>query len=372
MVCLAMREKKVPVWHNALKALHKISEGSAAEIANEIKLAAGKDCLMGNLYPGLGYLKEMNFLVSRWSEPLESRGGRKKMIYTITEYGREYLHFLETDERLFEVSMEKMMQMKDRFRVSSGWFDYNAQLEYPGCRGCENDGDYCRCGVITDIDVDSVAASGILQEFMNQLEKVYKKQIPGKKAKKFLSVWDKYCIARLFVHHKLYETDSYELYSEGGYYGEEVASFTAATDVWENFLKDVGECLSLKSNRSKILFVLHKEYSHIPQVLEESGFSIETVKFSLLVPPSGLKKLDGQVLDYCSDDKTFPIGIYYPSGEKYAIADGHNRWMALKPKRKKRDFDVSIIVAESNYFLNLLEEEMPAREIFGIEKWKSV
>jgi len=197
-------------------------------------------------------------------------------------------------------------------------FEYNCDYYYEcqhGSSCCQDD--YCRCGKIVDLVITKVPNEEIIKELKSTLK-------PGKRPKPIWSDIENYCIERLFVIHKLYKPEKYDIAIEGGYYGQELGDAYFAYNDDVKFYDDAREMLALNDN-DKIRFILNKEYGYISDDLKNTEFFIEYIQYSDILTPIDLRRCNGESYSY-SDI----IGIYKLIGDKYRIIDGHHRWLAAK------------------------------------------
>jgi hypothetical protein len=194
---------------------------------------------------------------------------------------------------------------------------YAFDIDYESYYACLNgsgccDGDYCRCGVIdvagATIGVDP---NSVLQQILEN--HVYTAD--------FNVNWDilNYCAGRLFVHYKLYDSASYEIVAEPGYYGEELEGVLC--DKLPAFLEDY-YALSVLSEGDMIRYVLKQEYKTLLPGLETASFEIKEIALNEIEVPRDYRRIDGPASVFHS----FPIGIYKKKFDKYQIIDGHHRW----------------------------------------------
>lgn len=183
--------------------------------------------------------------------------------------------------------------------------------------GCPKEG-ICRCSTIKDarvIEVGDITRNfGLLDEFQ------------------------RYCVDRLLVARKIWDTDNWEVRVRRGYYGQEIDGVYLENA--NKIEQEVNELLKL-SDTDKIKYVLKLEYGYILDVLENKDFEIcEVERSSIIFGQEGhYKKLDkGMVEKY--KDYELPRGICIQDGEKYRVIDGYHRISACQDEK------VKIIVAK--------------------------
>jgi PadR family transcriptional regulator, regulatory protein PadR len=78
-------------------------EAYAFRIAAEVENQTGRASSIGAVHSTLNRLENKGFLTSKFGEPTDVRGGRRKRIYTITAYGSDIL----AASRKFKLSLWK-------------------------------------------------------------------------------------------------------------------------------------------------------------------------------------------------------------------------------------------------------------------------
>lgn len=85
-----IEELLVTVLSNHVQELYGL------EISDAINKVAGDNAVsFGSLYPALRRLEEKGFVVSRWGDETEERGGARRRYYKVTNDGKEALNMLQ-------------------------------------------------------------------------------------------------------------------------------------------------------------------------------------------------------------------------------------------------------------------------------------
>lgn len=178
--------------------------------------------------------------------------------------------------------------------------------------GCSVEG-ICRCSTIKDAKVTEVG--DIVSYFVK------------------LNDFDRYCIDRLLVARKIWDTDNWEVRVCGGYYGQEIEGvFLRNAEKIEN---EVTELLKL-SDSDKIKYVLNLEYGYILDVLENKTFEIcEVNKTDIVFGQEGhYKKLNKDIVEKYQNYE-LPRGVCVWDDLKYRVIDGYHRISACQDKKIK-------------------------------------
>lgn len=238
-------------------------------------------------------------------------------------------------------------------------YNYHYQVDYDtygdySCseRGCDDEG-ICRCFRISEVEINSINLMSLTTNIFDQLfpNKSDKNHLRDKKINSILFDFDpqnqditnRYCIYRILVKHKIYETDKWYASWSGGYYGDEVDDISIEEKHFEPAIKDIEHMISLPSMEEKINFILTLEYGKILDKLIGKKYQIEWVSKGNIVfgQENHLKNVLHKTLDFYSDSLyQLPRGISYFDGEKFRIVDGYHRVSQTKKK------EVWLIVAK--------------------------
>lgn len=200
---------------------------------------------------------------------------------------------------------------------------YCVEYDYDTDRNCHEHGcdSICRCGTISDCRVRIVDIRSIAQEIYG----------------KGLSDTEKYCIERILVAHKVYQTSHYEIPIVSGYYGQEVGNITLDGYIARACDADIEKMLSKRGDSRKIEFVLEIEYGYVLSILKGRKFEIVKVAKNDLVfgQEDHYRRLDKDVVKmYELDDERgrdgLPRGVCIRDGSRYRVIDGYHRCAAAK------------------------------------------
>lgn len=221
-----------------------------------------------------------------------------------------------------------------RHRCSFYDWDYTYQSYHP-CHNGSNccDGDYCRCGQITNTQIKSGPKEGIVNSIIYSLEGT--KDYP-------LSELLLYCIERILVSEKIYELNKWGCKIEGGYYGQEVNGVKFTGNV-AAIIEKVKKLESMSDNQ-RIEFILNNEYGHLPEHYQNKEWRIEEVKRAkiIIVNNNHYTKLKDN--PYFGQDRLLPICVLLKQGDNYSIVDGYHRLAA--------NSEEEIIVVVGNFMKN--------------------
>lgn len=192
------------------------------------------------------------------------------------------------------------------------------KIKYENYRSCQHgsdccDNDYCRCGIIENAEVTEVGDITGCFETSNE--------------------FSKYCVDRLLVARKIWDSDKWEVRVQWGYYGQEIDGvYLKNAEAIEN---EVNKLLGL-SDADKLKYVLNLEYGYILDVLENKAFEIcEVDKSSIIFGQEGhYKKCDKDIVEKYRDYE-LPRGICVKDGTKYRVIDGYHRISACQDEKVK-------------------------------------
>jgi hypothetical protein len=201
------------------------------------------------------------------------------------------------------------------------------------CSGrCE---DYCRCSEIINAKVTSVDLEILFEKF-SEFYSSYAKNATNK------SIFN-YCLYRLLVINKLYDTSSWEVETCRGYYGEEVEGISLIVEVYDTLTAQI-ESLNSSSKDDQIKLVLELEYGYVLDSLKDVSFEIVDSQKKDLVYGNEVYRKKVQKGTYKKHE--LPIGIYLEDGNKFRLIDGYHRFVDLASGSKDSD-SFEIIVARN-------------------------
>lgn len=224
------------------------------------------------------------------------------------------------------------IQFPDNFCYSGVDFDYDTERhceEY----GCSEDG-ICRCSTIENIEVKNIDINEIYSTVIDSGQKL-RVDLNFKQDEEFIN----YCVYRLLVINKVYETSSWEVSTCRGYYGEEIDKVQFCDS---NTISKQIDTLYNVSAQERIRRILEMEYGFVLESFKGKKFVEKEISVDdiFVGNDSYRKKVESGL--YKEYPKDLPIGIYLKDGEKYRLIDGYHRFIDLAQKQKT----VKIISAE--------------------------
>ena len=222
---------------------------------------------------------------------------------------------------------------------SSVGYDYDREY-FCESNGCDREG-ICRCSSINNITIDTINLSNLTDNIYYQLN-----GNPSKSQKRDLKIStilyggeivDKYCIYRLLVYYKVFDTESWSIDVVGGYYGEEIGDVSIDSPLFKRLQSSILELGGLQSLSDKLKFCLNLEYGHILPELETVDFEVISIYKTYI----DFKKLNQEHIENCkqedlthysSQNYSLPRGIVKRKGDTYTIVDGYHRIIATDQK----------------------------------------
>ena len=203
---------------------------------------------------------------------------------------------------------------------------YYIDIDYDYHYECQNgsdccDNDYCRCGVIENITINSIntwqIADAISKHYHNKLFT--------------------YCVDRIFSSSKAIDPGNWEAYAVRGYYGEEMGGVRLNNAIQNDILEKISAIETL-ADIDKIKFILKNEYGYVlPRIEKMKNVEIVSINVQHIELPNENYtekiKCDDN-FDYTNYD--LPAAICVKRGEYYSVIDGYHRVLyALKNNKKK-------------------------------------
>ena len=191
--------------------------------------------------------------------------------------------------------------------------------------GCDS---ICRCSTIINKKITRIDFNGLVLFFYQLLTKVDQR---NKKISIILDSpnfeeVDQYCINRILSKYKVWESDSYDINVDNGYYGQEISSVELSS--FDEILDHCLIVVSMGSVNDKIRYVLNLEYGFVnfesndfvPILLDRSKIDKKSIK------KNHLKSVLSEDLSHYNDDVYYlPRGIVRKVGNNYSIIDGYHR-----------------------------------------------
>jgi hypothetical protein len=149
-----------------------------------------------------------------------------------------------------------------------------------------------------------------------------------------------YCLYRLLVINKLYDTSSWEVNVCRGYYGEEVNGVNLTDEVYNTLTAQI-ETLNSSSKDDQIKFVLELEYGYVLDSLKDVSFEIVDSQKKDLIAGNEVYRKKVQKGTYKKHN--LPVGIYLEDGNKFRLIDGYHRFVDLVcPSKDSDSFEVIV------------------------------
>jgi len=196
--------------------------------------------------------------------------------------------------------------------------------ELSDCTGeCEG---FCRRTTLENLRVLSVDFASIVKTICHDVSPVVR-----------------YCVDRILMAYKLYESDLWRIETVGGYYGEEIGDVTLSLDVVRLCDEAIAKVMAMKDDNERFVFVLELEYGYLLDILKGKNFVLKDVRKSDLVfgQVDHYRKLEKRVIESYRHYK-LPRGVCVAiDGGKYRVIDGYHRCAAVDGNRK-----CSVFIAE--------------------------
>jgi hypothetical protein len=211
-------------------------------------------------------------------------------------------------------------------KISWRWVvDCDYDYTYPCDDQC-NDG-YCRCGVVGGLNYVTIDLPVMVKHVADKVEDI--------------TVIERYCVGRILTSFKMWETESWEIESSGGYYGEEVDGIVFQRD--NELSKAINDMLAFSDPMDKVRFVLELEYDSIEPVAGMLSAEVIDASYSSLKTPndSYAKMVKKGEVDFVTLNDEIPIGVYKRDGDAYVLIDGYHRFTKAGLEKKVK---VKIVV----------------------------
>lgn len=219
--------------------------------------------------------------------------------------------------------------------------DYDYDREYScDTSGCYDEG-ICRCGRIENTTVNSVNLTSLTEEIYSQFMPENKK---SRKRESRISeilyggeIVDKYCIYRILVVNKAFNTSYWEVITCGGYYGDEVDSVNIDIVTLNKINSQCEKLFTLETLSDKLKYVLELEYGYVLDDVKDCDFEL----ISIYKNHIDFKKLNQNhiknvkmedLTHYSVSNYDLPRGIVRGETDNYKIVDGFHRIIAANDK----------------------------------------
>ncbi|KKM63404.1 hypothetical protein LCGC14_1511760, partial [marine sediment metagenome] len=145
-----------------------------------------------------------------------------------------------------------------------------------------------------------------------------------------------YGVNRLMIHSPLADTSNWNVNIQQGYYGEETCGCNASpSDIYET-AETIDEFLLLKTDKSRVEFLLKNEYGYLLPTVENCKWSVirVAVKDITLPNPDHYKRLDKKIVQQYRDTQDgLPQCVCV--GDNFRLVDGYHRFAARQEKARK-------------------------------------
>ena len=219
--------------------------------------------------------------------------------------------------------------------------DYNYHTEH----SCESSGCYdegiCRCGQIEDTYVNSVNLSSLTREIYFQF---IPENVKSRKRETRISeilyggpIVDQYCIYRILVINKAFDTSYWEVNICGGYYGQEIDDVTIDASILFKINEQCEKLFQLETLSEKLRYVLELEYGFLLDDVKDCEFEL----ISIYKNHIDFKKLNQNHINnvkmedlshYNISNYDLPRGIVRGEIDNYKVIDGFHRIIASDDK----------------------------------------
>lgn len=177
--------------------------------------------------------------------------------------------------------------------------------------------DYCRCYRISDVTIESVSVSGVMDAVCKEFRLTTGNHL------------GRYGVFRVLSAHGVFDCSNYEGLWGAGYYGEEVQGgrFTGRVADIDAALN---RFLGLRTLKAKVEHLLVLEYGHLLESLKDRKWREALVEKGSLVlgNTDHYHKLDRNAVERYADwDLLHAVCV--KDGDRYRVIDGYHRSAAL-------------------------------------------
>ena len=219
-------------------------------------------------------------------------------------------------------------------------YDYNTEYSCDSS-GCYDEG-ICRCGRIEYAYVKSVNLSSLTEEIYSQF---MPENVKSRKRETRISeilyggeTIDKYCIYRILVINKAFDTNNWTVNTCGGYYGDEVEDVTISISTLSSINAQCEILFQLGTLSEKLRYVLELEYGFLLDDVKDCEFELILIYKNHI----DFKKLNQNHINnvkmedlrhYAPSEYDLPRGIVRGEIDNYKIIDGFHRIIASENKK---------------------------------------
>ena len=225
-------------------------------------------------------------------------------------------------------------------------YTYSTNYDYHTEHSCESSGCYdegiCRCGHIVDACVNSVDLSSLTQEiysqFMPENGKTRKRESRISEILYGGEIVDKYCIYRILVINKVFDTGYWEVNICGGYYGQEIDDVTIDASLLFKINEQCEKLFQLETLSEKLRYVLELEYGFLLDDVKDCEFELISIYKNHIdfkkLNQNHINNVKMEDLDHYNPSKyELPRGIVRGDIDNYKIIDGFHRIIASGDKK---------------------------------------
>jgi len=225
-------------------------------------------------------------------------------------------------------------------------YTYSTDYDYNTEHSCDSSGCYdegiCRCGHIVDAYVNSVNLSSLTEEiysqFMPENKKSRKRETRISEILYGGEIVDKYCIYRILVINKAFDTGYWEVNICGGYYGQEINDVTISVSILNHINSQCERLFQLETLSEKLRYVLELEYGFLLDDVKDCEFELISIYKNHIdfkkLNQNHIKNVKGEDLKhYSPTEYDLPRGIVRGEIDNYKIIDGFHRIIASEDKK---------------------------------------
>lgn len=219
-------------------------------------------------------------------------------------------------------------------------------IHYKTENSCESSGCYdegiCRCGRIEDAYVHSVNLSqvteSIYSQFLSSDRKAREREIRIAEILYGGEIVDKYCIYRILVINKVFDTNYWKVNICGGYYGQEVEDGTISGALLFKINDQCQTMFRLETLSQKLRYVLELEYGFLLDDVKDCQFELISIYKSHIdfkkLNQNHIKNVKMEDLSYYDPSQyLLPRGIVRGEIDNYKIVDGFHRIISSIEKK---------------------------------------
>lgn len=221
-------------------------------------------------------------------------------------------------------------------------YDFKNQLsvDYSSSNSCELNGCFeegiCRCTEIYDCKVKNVDVTKIADIIYNSY---FDRSLSSKRNIKINELLhgvneeiNRYTIDRILRINKIWLSDSWEIQTINGYYGEEIDDVILKHKLATEIKNQIEQALDILDINSRVEFLIELEYGQLLTHLQNLSWKIIRLKKDDIYFPSQshLELVKKKELNYYFAPKYNSIrAIVIKDGDKWKLIDGYHRLTAI-------------------------------------------